>query len=128
MKLGFRLEASMTLFHKQTMKELNVKQTIAKEYDEDSQEYKELVIMYNDAIGFEREMDEKEYDKQLIVLLSEDAKKNIKESIQTIEEVIKTCYYKDVPAYVEFAGYIINPKDFCAVKVNGIDFHATKTV
>lgn len=128
MKLGFRLEASMTLFHKQTMKELNVKQTIAKEYDEDSQEYKELVIMYNDTIGFEREMDEKEYDKQLIVLLSEDAKKNIKESIQTIEEVIKTCYYKDVPAYVEFAGYIINPKDFCAVKVNGIDFHATKTV
>ena len=128
MKLGFRLEASMTLFHKQTMKELNVKQTIAKEYDEDSQEYKELVIMYNDTIGFEREKDEKEYDKQLVVLLSEDAKKNIKESMQTIEEVIKTCYYKNVPAYVEFAGYIINPKDFCAVKVNGIDFHATKTV
>lgn len=128
MKLGFRLEASMTLFHKQTMKELNVKQTIAKEYDEDSQEYKELVIMYNDTIGFEREKDEKEYDKQLVVLLSEDAKKNIKESMQTIEEVIKTCYYKNVPAYVEFAGYIINPKDFCAVKVNGIDFHATKMV
>ena len=128
MKLGFRLEASMTLFHKQTMKELNVKQTIAKEYDEDSQEYKELVIMYNDTIGFEREKDEKEYDKQLVVLLSEDAKKNIKESLQAIEKAIKTCYYKDVPAYVEFAGYIINPKDFCAVKVNGIDFHATKTV
>lgn len=79
MKLGFRLEASMTLFHKQTMKELNVKETI-------------------------------------------------KESLQCIEKAIKMCYYKDVPAYVEFARYIINPKDFCAVKVNGIDFHATKTV
>ena len=128
MKLGFRLEASMTLFHKQTMKELNVKQIIEKEYDDNSQEFESLVTMYNDVIGFERKMDEKEYDKQLVILLSEDAKKNIKESIQTIEEVIKTCYYKDVPAYVEFAGYIINPKDFCAVKVNGIDFHATKTV
>lgn len=128
MKLGFRLEASMTLFHKQTMKELNVKETIAKEYDEDSKEFKELVTMYNDTVGFDREEDEKEFDKQLVILLSENAKETIKESLQCIEKAIKMCYYKDVPAYVEFAGYIINPKDFCAVKVNGIDFHATKTV
>lgn len=128
MKLGFRLEATMTLFHKQTMKELNVKETIAKEYDEDSKEFKELIAMCNDTIGFDRELDEKEFDKQLVILLSESARETIKESLQAIEKAIKTCYYKDVPAYIEFAGYIINPKDFCAVKVNGIDFHATKMV
>lgn len=104
MKLGFRLEASMTLFHKQTMKELNVKETIAKEYDEDSKEFKELVTMYNDTIGFDREEDEKEFDKQLVILLSENAKETIKESLQCIEKAIKMCYYKDVPAMLSLQG------------------------
>lgn len=39
------------------------------------------------------------------------------ETIERINAVIKKCYLEGANAAVEFGGYIINPKQFCAVEI-----------
>lgn len=41
----------------------------------------------------------------------------MRETIERINAVIKKCYLEDANAVVEFGGYIINPKQFCAVEI-----------
>lgn len=127
MQIGFELILSMTLFHKYTMEKMTIDKIIKREYNEDSSEFKTLCENYKDAIGFERtEGNKDEFDKELmkeLVKVSEDSEK---ETIENITEVIKQCYYKDTTAVINFAGYIINPKDFCAVRVNEFRYNITK--
>jgi hypothetical protein len=41
----------------------------------------------------------------------------VKDSVSNIANVIKQCYLEDANAYIEFGGYIINPKQFCVVEI-----------
>ncbi|WAX12227.1 hypothetical protein CS266P3_00030 [Clostridium phage CS266P3] len=48
------------------MKELWIDKVIEQSYNEDSQEYKELCKEYTQVIGFARELDKTEFDKELM--------------------------------------------------------------
>lgn len=67
MTVSFKLKMGMTLFHAQTMKELRIDKVIEQSYNEDSQEYKELCKEYTQVIGFARELDKTEFDKELLL-------------------------------------------------------------
>lgn len=116
----------MTLFHAQTMKELRIDKVIEQSYNEDSQEYKELCKKYTQVIGFARELDKTEFDKELMKELAREAKEVQKETIEQIEQVVKNCYYQGTTAYISFGGYMINPKEFCAIRLDGFDIQFNK--
>lgn len=64
-----------------------------------------------------RNEDKASFDEMLLTELVKQAKQVVKESVNNIANVIKQCYLEDVNAYIEFGGYIINPKQFCAVEI-----------
>lgn len=116
----------MTLFHAQTMKELRIDKVIEQSYNEDSQEYKVLCKEYTQVIGFARELDKTEFDKELMKELAKEAKEVQKETIEQIENVVKQCYLEGKNAYISFGGYMINPKEFCAISLDGFDIQFNK--
>lgn len=111
----------MTLYHANTMKELRIDKEIEQSYDEDSQEYKELCEVYKGIVGFARELDKDEFDKELLKELAKQAEQLEMETIEKIENTVKQCYLHGTTAYILFGGCMINPKDFCAIRIDG--FH-----
>ena len=122
MQISFKLTMSMTLYHANTMKELRIDKEIEQSYDEDSQEYKDLCKEYTEVIGFERELDKDEFDKELLKELAKQAEQLEMETVKQIENTVKQCYLQGTTAYIMFGGYMINPKEFCAISIGG--FHA----
>ena len=112
----------MTLYHANTMKELRIDKVIEQSYNEDSQEYKELCKEYTEVIGFERELDKDKFDKKLMEELVRQAKQLEMETAKQIENTVKQCYFHGTTAYITFGGYMINPKEFCAIRIG--DFKA----
>ena len=105
----------MTLYHAQTMKELRIDKEIEQSYDEDSQEYKELCKEYTNIIGFTRELDKDVFDKKLLEELVKQDEQLEMETVKQIEDTVKQCYLQGTTAYITFGGYMINPKEFCAI-------------
>lgn len=122
MQISFKLIMSMTLYHANTMKELRIDKEIEQCYDEDSQEYKDLCKEYTEVIGFERELDKDKFDKELLKELAREAEQLEMETVKQIENTVKQCYLRGTTAYILFGGYMINPKEFCAIRIGG--FHA----
>ena len=120
MKIRAELELSLTLLHKQTMQKLQLHRKICNEWDENSEEYQALCRQFEKEVGFAGTYDKDGFDKRIIQIASEEAKKSLKETVENIEHVFRTCFSENVNGYVEFAGYIINPSDFCAVQVEEI--------
>lgn len=112
----------MVLYHANTMKELRIDKVIEQSYNEDSQEYKELCKEYTNTIGFTRELDKDEFDKELLKELAKQAEQLEMETAKNIENTVKQCYLQGTSAYIMFGGYMINPKEFCAICIDG--FHA----
>lgn len=112
----------MTLYHANTMKELRIDKEIEQSYNENSQEYKELCEVYKEIVGFARELDKDEFDKELLKELAKQAEQLEMETIEKIENTVKQCYLNGTTAYILFGGYMINPKEFCAIRIGG--FHA----
>ena len=121
MQVSFKLTMSMTLYHANTMKELRIDKEIEQSYNEDSQEYKELCEVYKEIVGFARELDKDEFDKELLKELAKQAEQLEMETVKKIEDTVKQCYFQGTTAYILFGGYMINPKEFCAIRIDG--FH-----
>lgn len=128
MQVSFKISLSMELLHKMTMQKLVINEDIERVYDEDSEEYTELCNDYCKMIGFSREEDKDRFDKELMLLLAKDGKQASEEKIKTIIDVAKSTfmYKEEVYSVIMFGGYIINPKDFCAIKVGKIDVSINK--
>lgn len=126
MNVSFKMTMGMTLYHKYTMKELKISNVIEQSYDENSEEYREVCKRYEGEIGFKREQDVAEYDKMILAILSEEAKEKQMGIVSHIEDVVKNCYYQGTTAYISFGGYMINPNDFCAIRVDGFDIKFSK--
>lgn len=126
MTVSFKLTMGMTLYHANTMKELRIDKEIEQCYDEDSQEYKDLCREYTNIIGFTRELDKDEFDKELLKELAKQAEQLEMETVKQIEDTVKNCYFQGTTAYILFGGYMINPKEFCAIRLDGFDIQFKK--
>lgn len=126
MQISFKLTMSMTLYHADTMKELCIDKEIEQSYNEDSREYKDLCKEYTNTIGFTRELDKDEFDKELLKELAKQAEQLEMETVKQIENTVKQCYLQGTTAYILFGGYMINPKDFCAIRMGGFHVQFSK--
>ena len=126
MQISFKLTMSMTLYHANTMKELRIDNEIEQSYNEDSQEYKDLCKEYTEVIGFERELDKDKFDKELLKELAREAEQLEMETVKQIENTVKQCYLQGTTAYIMFGGYMINPKEFCAIRIDGFNAQFSK--
>lgn len=126
MELKCEIDMTITLYHKQTMKELDIDEHIEKVYNEESEEYKSICDEYRSVIGFERESDKKDFDKKLLECLIDDLKRETTNKINSITDVIKKCFLGGYNGCVEFGTYIINPNDFCAINVKRFKTNISK--
>lgn len=117
MVLKYEVTCKMNLYHKDTLEKLTIDRVVHGEYNEESEEYKLICSEYETKFGFMREEDKVSFDEMLLTELVKRAKQKMRETIERISAVIKKCYLEDANAVIEFGGYIINPKQFCAVEI-----------
>lgn len=121
MKLHIEVRIKATFYTKTELVPLKIDKTIAREFDEDSEEYKQLCFDNKAYIGFDREEDADKFDKELLQILCQNIVSEWNEKLDRIQKVVKACYKDGATAYIELAGYIINPNDFCAVEFENIE-------
>lgn len=126
MKLEMELNIGMSLIHKNSGKEFNIDKNIKQEYDENSEEYKELVREYEQRIKYEREHNKDEFDKELLKILTSESKKEAMEQIENIMKVAKDVYRTGGKGWIEFGGYVLNASDFSGICINKFDTHFSK--
>ena len=130
MQIEISVDVRVTFYHKQTMKELVIDNRISQRYNEDSEEYLSLCREYENDIGFPREEDKEKFDKLFSAMLCDRAREEWENRLSTITEVMRKAFldgYKDnVTGCIELCGYLLNPKDFCAVSVDRFNIRANK--
>ena len=126
MRLRLKVKISVVFYARKSLNPLTIDNVIEKEYNEESEEFKQLSIEFEKKSGLKRNGNEDEFDKKFLGHLVDETKKSQINTINRIAKVIKECYYEDKYAYIELCGYIINPKDFCAVKISGFEFEVSK--
>lgn len=118
MKVSVTINMKMELYHKTTMERLVIDNSILKCYNQDSAEYKALCEEYAHESCIDREDDPEGFDKAVFELMSKRAVENQNRIIDEIIDAVRSCYSNpNVSGCVTFGGYIINPKDFCAVAI-----------
>lgn len=117
---------SIKLFHKLTFNNFEIETELEKEVKENSEEYKSLCEMYSSEVGFERSSDPDRYDKIICECIAEYIKNDKMKAITLINETTKDVFLKGSPGYISFAGYVINPKDFCMIGVNDFEIKCIK--
>lgn len=117
MVLKYKVTCKMNLYQKDTLEKLTIDRVVHGEYNEESEEYKLICMDYEVMFGFKRDEDKASFDEMLLTELVKRAKQKMRETIERISAVIKKCYLEDANAVIEFGGYIINPKQFCAVEI-----------
>lgn len=132
MNITITVDVKVTFYHKQTMKELVIDRSITKEYNEESEEYLNLCRERESDIGFLRVENKTKFDEILSSMLCDEAKEEWDEILNRIIELVRMVYKDDllteryVTGYIELFGYVINPRDFCAVSVDRFDIKAIK--
>lgn len=126
MRLDIVIITEMSLIHRNSGKEFVIDKKIEKSYNEDSAEYKELVELYTEQIGFKREENKDKFDAELLKILSYNMKSEVLKTIDKIIEVIKTVYREDVNGWIEFGSYVLNAKDFSGVSIGKFDVQLSK--
>ena len=126
MKLAVEIVIGMSLIQKNTGKEFNLDKCIKREYDEDSEKYKELVEMYTEEVGFERTENKDKFDKELLKIITVESKKDVMETIDNIMKVVKEVYKTGRHGWIEFGGYVLNIEDFSGICINKFESNFSK--
>lgn len=127
MKLKVECKLTGTFVQRKSGVKLLVDNVVSKEYNEDSPEYEELCELWRNTIGFDREIDKDNFDKKLLTLIAEQAKQTLKTSVEKIVETFKYVWLNPrTTSFVEFGGYLLNPKDFSAIRISEIKTDISK--
>lgn len=126
MRLDVVIITEMSLIHRNSGKEFVIDKKIEKSYNEDSAEYKELVELYTEQIGFKREENKDKFDAELLKILSYNMKSEVLKTIDKIVDIIKIVYGEDANGWIEFGSYILNVKDFSGVSIGKFDVQLSK--
>lgn len=118
----------VTFYHKQTLKELVIDKHIKQKYNEDSEEYLSLCRKLENDIGFPREEDRERFDKLLCERTCKEIKSEWNGRLEEITGVMKKSFLDaNTTGCITIGGYILNPKDFCAVGVNAFEIKINKS-
>ena len=78
-------------------------------------------------IGVERELDKDKFEKELLNELAKQAEQFEMATVNEIENTVKQCYFHGTTAYIMFGGYMINPKEFCGIRIDGFHTQFSKS-
>lgn len=81
---------------------------------------------YTERIGFERTENKDEFDKELLSIITADAKKEVMETIDNIMKVAKDVYREGKHGWIEFGGYVLNIEDFSGICINKFESNFSK--
>lgn len=82
--------------------------------------------MYTEKIGFERTENKDKFDKELLSIVTADAKKEAMEMVDNVMKVVKEVYGTGKHGWIEFGGYVLNIEDFSGVCINKFEFNFSK--
>ena len=126
MTIKYGVNMKLMLIHKTTGKEFILESNIEKKFDEDSKEYEVFCEQLQDKIPFDRESDKDKFDKQVVQIGLQTLEHIGKEKIEVINMCCKQCYANNVNGWIEFGGAVINPKDFCVIKITEFETYGNK--
>ena len=126
MNIVIEVKLKMVAYHKLTMQKLNIDKVIRREYNEDSEEYKTLVEMYEPVFNMKREENKGDFDAKLAESIGKDAGEQLIESVEKIAKVYKETILNDKNGWIEFGGCVLNAKDFCALQVEDYKVRVSK--
>lgn len=133
MKIRIELDVCVTFYHKQTMKELMIDKRVRQEYNEESEEYLNLCKERENDIGFPRKEDKEKFDRMFSEMLCKETEQEWNNRLEEIINALKKTYLDDyltnrtVTGYIELCGYLLNPRDFCAVSIDKFDIRVNKS-
>lgn len=123
MKLKVEVTFSMVLYHRKTLNSFAIDRTFKQEFDENSEEYKQLVSDYEKITGTKRMKENADdFDSDLLMHIAEETKVAQKEQIDKIIDVVYNAYAEGKHCAISFGGYIIDAAEFCVIRIN--DFSA----
>lgn len=126
MQLKLKVKLSVTLFAKQTLNKLDIDKVIEEVYNDDSEEYKQVVMEYENYTGKKRDDNVDKFDKELLEYMANTIKQTQSKKVAEIAMAIKECYCLGKNAYFELGGYIINVADFSCIRINTLEFECSK--
>lgn len=126
MNIVIEVKLKMVAYHKLTMQKLNIDKVIRREYNEDSEEYKTLVEMYEPVFNMKREENKGDFDAKLAESIGKDAGEQLIESVEKIAKVYKETILNDKNGWIEFGGCVFNAKDFCALQIEDYKVRVSK--
>lgn len=127
MKLVAKIESEIELMHI-SGKQVVLSENITKEFDEFSEEYKTLCDEYKSLAGFEREENEDEFDKKLLMILIAEIKLEKQKALDRILEVVNKIYQspQKYDGVVQILGATIRVKDFSYFRIKKFDTRVYK--
>lgn len=127
MKLVAKIESETELMHI-TGKQVILSDSITKEFDEFSEEYKMLCDEYKNLVGFEREENKDEFDKKLLMIIIAEIKLEKQKAFDKILEVVNKIYQnpQKYDGYVQIQGAVIRVKDFSYFRIKKFDTRVYK--
>ena len=108
------------------MQKLNIDKVIRREYNENSEEYKTLVEMYEPVFNMKREENKDDFDAKLAESIGKDAGEQLIESVEKIAKVYKETILNDKNGWIEFGGCVFSAKDFCALQIDDYKVRVSK--
>lgn len=128
MKLAIEVSTIIKFYHKLTLRPLSINKTTKQVIDEKSEEFNNVIETYKDVIGFNREENAKEFDKELLECLRDDAVREQTKSIATIDDYMRQAYSGDLKGgHLSYNGTTICITDFCAHSVEEFKINVYKT-
>lgn len=127
MKLKIEVTFSMVLYHRKTLNSFAIDRTVKQEYDENSEEYKQLVSDYEKLTGTERTKENADdFDSDLLTYITEGIKDTQKERVDNITATVYNAYARGEHCAISFSGYVIDAAEFCAIRINDFSTRISK--
>lgn len=126
MNIVIEVKLKMVAYHKLTMQKLNIDKVIRREYNENSEEYKTLVEMYEPVFNMKREENKDDFDAKLAESIGKDVGEQLIESVEKIAKVYKETILNDKNGWIEFGGCVFSAKDFCALQIDDYKVRVSK--
>lgn len=127
MKLKIEVTFSMVLYHRKTLNSFAIDRTVKQEYDENSEEYKQLVSDYEKLTGTERTKENADdFDSDLLTYITEGIKDTQKERVDNITAKVYNAYAMGEHCAISFSGYVIDAAEFCAIRINDFSIRISK--
>lgn len=124
LKLEIILSASFV--HRQSGQMLNIDKVIKQEFDEYSEEYKQICKEFELESGMKRDSDRDKFDRMLLGNLIELSKESCKEKVNDLSMIFKQHCKSNATGYIEFGGWIIKLQDYSAVIFRDLKVNISK--